>query len=157
MTPDQITLVKTSWEQVLVIQHQAAELFYQRLFTIAPDVRPLFKRDLAVQGPMLMATLNAVVSSLERLETMLPAVRNLARRHVPWGVKPEHYDAVGEALLWTLAQGLGPAFTAPVCRAWTAAYLALATVMKEAAYPAPCAAPRAVMSEAEVELLMPVR
>lgn len=136
MTPEQVMLVKRSWEQVLEIQHQAAALFYQRLITIAPDVRPMFTRDLAAQGSMLMATLNAVVSSLDRLEPMLPAVRNLARRHVPWGVKPEHYDAVGEALLWTLAEGLGPAFTAPVCRAWTAAYATLATVMKEAAYPA---------------------
>lgn len=135
MTPQQIQLVRRSWRLVVPIADTAAALFYARLFEIAPAVRPLFKRDLTRQGSMLMATLGGVVASLDRLHEVLPAARNLALRHVAWGVEAEHYDSVGEALLWTLEQGLGNAFTADVRDAWSAAYGALAGEMKAAAYP----------------------
>ena len=140
MTPDQIRLVQASWAKVQPFQAVAADLFYGRLFELAPDTRPLFKRDIHAQGAMLMSTLDMVVRSLHRLGDMLPAAQQLACRHVGYGVQPRHYDSVGTALVWTLEQALGAAFTPPLREAWLAAYGALAGVMKAAAYPAEAAA-----------------
>lgn len=133
MTPQQIQLVRDSFKLVLPIREQAAELFYGRLFAIAPETRSLFKGDIRTQGMKLMAALTMVVNSLDRLETVLDAVQTMARRHVHYGVTEAQYGTVGEALLWTLHQGLGDAFTAEVEEAWATAYGALAGVMIAAA------------------------
>ncbi|MBC7942191.1 MAG: hemin receptor [Chitinophagaceae bacterium] len=135
MTPHQIQLVRDSWQQVLPIQAAAADLFYGRLFELAPDTRPLFRRDIHVQGAMLMQTLDLVVTHLGRMDQVLPVAEQLARRHVGYRVQPHHYDSVGTALIWTLEQGLGEAFTPAVRQGWIAAYGALAGAMKAAAYP----------------------
>jgi nitric oxide dioxygenase len=141
LTPLQIELVRFTWQRVRPMADAAARRFYDRLFDIAPEVRPMFRRDLRAQGAMLMATLDTVVASLDRLGDVLPVAQQLARRHVGYGVMPGHYDLVGEALLWTLEQMLGDDFTASAHRAWQVAYGVLADAMKAAAYPAPAAAP----------------
>lgn len=133
MTPEQITLVKTTWSQVVPIKDKAAELFYAKLFELDPAVKPLFKTGTVEQGKKLMMSINTVVNSLDKIEAMVPIIQDMGRRHVGYGVKPQHYDTVGEALLWTLDTGLGPAFTPEVKEAWASAYTLLATVMKEAA------------------------
>jgi hemoglobin-like flavoprotein len=112
----------------------AAELFYDRLFEIAPQVRPLFRRDMKNQGRKLMTTLAMVVGGLKNLEAMMPAIAGLAVKHVNYGVTAEHYEPVGEALIWTLERGLGPAFTPQTREAWMTAYGALSAAMIEAAY-----------------------
>jgi hemoglobin-like flavoprotein len=133
MNHDQVTLVQSSFERVEPITEIAAELFYTRLFELDPSLRPLFHGDMKSQGQKLMTTLKLVVRGLEKPETILPAVRSLGQRHVAYGVKDEHYATVGAALLWTLGQGLGDAFTPEVENAWTTAYTLLAGVMQEAA------------------------
>ena len=134
MTPENIALVKNSWQQVLPIQKAAAELFYGRLFELDPALRPLFRGDLSEQGRKLMTMINTVVMSLDNLAPLLGAVEDLGRRHVGYGVTEAHYDTVGSALLWTLGKGLGEQFTPPVEAAWTTAYTTLASAMKQAAY-----------------------
>ena len=134
MTPEQIELVKSSWEQVKPISEQAAELFYGRLFDLDENLEPLFKGDMKEQGRKLMTMITMAVNGLTSLETIVPAVQELGRRHVDYGVKAEDYDVVGEALLWTLGQGLGDAFTDETKAAWTETYGLLAATMKEAAY-----------------------
>lgn len=134
MTPSQIAAVQTSFAKVVPIKDQAAALFYERLFTIDPPTRSLFKGDVAEQGKKLMAALAMVVAGLDRLETILPAVREMARRHVDYGVEDRHYDSVGAALLWTLEQGLGDGFTPETRTAWATAYATLADTMKAAAH-----------------------
>ena len=133
MTPQDIVLVQESWKSVLPIQAQAASLFYGRLFELDPDLRALFKSDINVQGAKLMAMLNTVIAGLTRLESILPAAQALAVRHVAYGVRPKDYETVGAALLWTLGQGLGPAFTPELQAAWTRTYGALSGVMIDAA------------------------
>ena len=133
MTPEQIDLVQNSFKLVAPIAEDAAALFYDRLFTLDPALRPLFKNDMKEQGRKLMQALSIVVKGLKRLDTILPAVQDLGRRHVHYGVRDEHYDTVGAALLWTLTQGLGDAFTPEVEDAWATAYGLLAGAMKEAA------------------------
>ncbi len=133
MTPDQIALIRSSWAGVVPIQEQAADLFYSRLFELDPSLRRLFKGDMVEQGRKLMMMLGTVVGSLDRLAALVPAVQSLGRRHADYGVKDSHYDTVASALLWTLQQGLGSAFTADVEAAWVSAYTVLAQTMKEAA------------------------
>ena len=134
MTPQQISLIQSSWASVVPIQDTAAGLFYQRLFALDPEVRPMFKGDMQSQGKKLMQALGFIVNSLTKLDELVPVAQDMAKRHVGYGVKAEHYDTVGAALLWTLEQGLGSAFTDDTRDAWAAAYGTLAGVMKEAAY-----------------------
>lgn len=132
MTPQQIELIKSSFAKVAPISETAAELFYGRLFTLDPGLKPLFKGDMKEQGRKLMAMLATAVANLNDLGSIVPAVQALGRRHNDYGVKPKDYQTVAEALLWTLEQGLGDGFTAEVKQAWTECYVTLANVMKEA-------------------------
>jgi hemoglobin-like flavoprotein len=132
MTPNQVELVQRSWKQVEPIAETAAELFYGRLFTIDPSLRVLFRGDMKEQGRKLMSMIAFAVKGLSRLEQIVPGVQALGRRHAGYGVKDEHYATVAAALLWTLEQGLGDAFSAEVRGAWTAAYVLLANTMKDA-------------------------
>lgn len=133
MNTTQIELVQSSFAQVLPIADDAAALFYNRLFELDPGLRPMFRGDMREQGRKLMAMIGAVVSGLKHLDRIVPGVRALGARHVAYGVRDEHYDIVGAALLWTLATGLGEGFTDDVRDAWVTAYTLLADVMKDAA------------------------
>ncbi len=133
MKPEQVKLVQESFAKVEPIAATAADLFYDRLFEIAPDVRPMFPDNMSEQKTKLMDMLGTAVNNLHQVEAIVPAVQELGRKHVGYGVKNEHYDQVGAALLWTLEKGLGDAFTPPVKEAWTATYGTLAGVMQEAA------------------------
>ena len=137
MTPEQVQLVQDSFAKVAPISETAASMFYDRLFEIAPEVKPMFPADMKDQRKKLMATLAVVVNGLTQLETILPAASSLAKKHVSYGVKATHYTPVGAALLWTLEKGLGPAWTPPTAEAWTAAYTTLSGFMISEAYDAP--------------------
>jgi hemoglobin-like flavoprotein len=132
MTPHQIELVQKTFAQVTPIASAAADLFYGRLFETAPAVRRLFPDDMRDQKRKLMMTLGVVVSALPQIDTLMPAVRALGQRHAGYGARAEHFAPVGAALLWTLAQGLGDAFTPEVKDAWTVAYGVLSATMIEA-------------------------
>lgn len=133
MDPRQIQLVQESFAKVLPIADLAAAMFYNRLFETAPKLKPLFKGDMQQQGKRLMSMIGVAVSKLNDLPGLVPALHDLGQRHVGYGVKPEDYAPVGGALLWTLEQGLGAAFTDEVKQAWTAVYGALATTMQDGA------------------------
>jgi hemoglobin-like flavoprotein len=131
MTPRQVALVRQSWMQLQPVADEAARMFYARLFETDPALRPLFRSDLAEQGRKLMGMLAVAIHALERIDS-LASLQDLGARHARYGVKPEHYPRVGEALLWALAQGLGGAFTVEVKEAWAAAYARLARRMQAA-------------------------
>jgi hemoglobin-like flavoprotein len=134
MTSKQIGLVKETWLGVAAISDQAAAIFYAKLFELDPELRPLFQQaDMQEQGKKLMQMIGVAVANLHKLDEVAPAVADLGRRHVDYGVKDADYDTVGHALLWTLGQGLGDAFTPDVERAWGETYGTLASVMKTAA------------------------
>jgi len=132
MTPRQIELVQKSWRQVMPISDTAAGIFYKELFRLDPALEPLFRGDMKEQGRKLVAMISAAVNGLPQLEDIVPVVEDLGRRHARYGVKPQHYDTVGAALLWTLGRGLGEAFTPDVRAAWTETYGLLAKTMKDA-------------------------
>ena len=129
-----IALVRASFARVATIQEATADLFYERLFVIAPKVHALFPADLSKQKRKLMQMITAAVKGLDRLEQLVPVVEDLGRRHTGYGVTDAHYDTVGAALLWTLEMGLGSAFTPEVKEAWTTVYGILASTMKNAAH-----------------------
>ena len=134
MNTDTINLVQQSFAQVRPNAAEAADLFYRRLFELDPDLRPLFTSDIGEQGAKLMDMIGVAVDGLDDLGAITPAVQDLGVRHRGYGVQSGHYDTVGEALLWTLDQGLGDAFTPDVRAAWVETYGLLASVMKDAAY-----------------------
>ena len=129
MTPTQKSLVQRTFAEVVPIADEAAALFYGRLFELDPSIRPLFKRDLGAQGKKLMQTLGYCVGKLDALDELVPAVRELGRGHVAYGVKEAQFQTVGAALLWTLEKGLGTAFTPEVKDAWATVYQILAATM----------------------------
>lgn len=137
MTPDQVTMVQESFKKVVPIAGTAADLFYNRLFEIAPEVRPLFPDDLAEQKKKLIAMLATAVTNLHQVDKIIPAVEDLGKRHVAYGVTDKMYEPVGAALLWTLEQGLGPEFTPELKGAWTETYVTLAGVMQKGAATVP--------------------
>ena len=134
LSAKQIQLIRESWQRVLPIKKQAAELFYGRLFELDPSVKPLFKGKLDFQGDKLMTTLNVVVNSLDDLSEVEEMLQAMGKRHIIYNVEAAHYETVGAALLWVLKQGLGDYFTEEVEEAWAIAYGLIATTMKEAAY-----------------------
>ena|SRR5690606_15583451 len=136
MTNEQINLVQMSFATIEPNAEATSAIFYNRLFEIDPSLRGLFKGDLGEQGRKLMQMIGLVVKSLGRIEEIVPAIRSFGARHAGYGVDDRHYQTVGEALLWTLKQGMGSAFTNDVKDAWAAAYGLLSQVMKEASAPA---------------------
>ncbi len=130
----EIELVQHSWASVEPIADAAAQLFYQRLFEIAPDTRQLFAAtDMAAQRQKLLTTIGLAVDKADRVDCLQPVLRELGRNHVKYGVQDHHYDCVGSALLWTLEQGLGTEFTGDVRAAWTVFYALVTGPMREAA------------------------
>jgi hemoglobin-like flavoprotein len=129
----QKALVQTSFAQVRPIADAAAALFYGRLFELDPTLRPLFKGDMEEQGRKLMEMIGLAVKGLDRPETLLPALAALGRRHAGYGVNERDYETVGEALIWTLEQGLGPSFTPDIRDAWVALYRFVSDTMREGA------------------------
>lgn len=133
MTPEKITLVQSTWAQVVPIADQAADLFYGRLFELDDSLKSLFPDDMTEQKKKLLQTLAVCVNGLNELGEIVPAVQALGKRHVDYNVKPEQYETVGAALLWTLEQGLGEAWNEEVAEAWADVYGILSSTMKEAA------------------------
>jgi nitric oxide dioxygenase len=133
MTNEQKNIVQTTFGQVADADALAAR-FYTRLFEIDPTTRPMFRGDMAEQRMKLMQTIAVVVSSLDKLDAIIPAVESLGKRHVSYGVTVEHWNSVGSALLWTLEDTFGDAFTDEVRDAWAAAYGLIAQTAIAAAY-----------------------
>jgi hemoglobin-like flavoprotein len=134
MTPEQIELVQNSFAKIRPAASDVAKLFYNRLFQIAPQVRPMFPENMDDQGKKLMAVLGTAVQSLTNLPALVPVLEKLARNHLAYGVEEAHYDVVGEVLLWTLEQGLGDDFTEETREAWVQTYAIVSQTMCNAAY-----------------------
>lgn len=129
VTPAQAAIVQETFRSIAPQADLAAKKFYNRLFDLDESLRPLFPDDLTPQRAKLTNTLAAAIDRLDRIDLLAPELEALGRRHASYKVKPEHYDTVGDALLWTLERGLGPQWTPDAAAAWTAVYTALATTM----------------------------
>jgi hemoglobin-like flavoprotein len=134
VTPQQATLIHDSFAEIAPESELVAAIFYDRLFEIAPQIRPYFRDDMTEQRIKFMATLSMLLNSLSNLDIVLPAAGKLAKRHVNYGVIPEHYPIVGQALLWTIQRTLGLNWTSDIAAAWTEAYCMLSDHMISEAY-----------------------
>src|SRR5688572_19466764 len=128
--PEQVAELRRSWQLVAPMADETTQLFYTRLFELDPSLRTLFHAEPAVQRRKLMDALTFVVANADRADELRPMLAALGERHVRYGVRAEHYAVVGEALLWTLDQGLGALRTTEARDAWVATYEFVATAMR---------------------------
>jgi hemoglobin-like flavoprotein len=134
MTPEHAQIVKRTWQLVVPIADTAADIFYERLFELDPDLERLFSGvDLASQKKKLLQALAATVANVEAPENLAPTLRALGSRHAGYGVADEHYGTVGRALLLALETGLQDKWSPAVAEAWTAAYGFVAKTMQAGA------------------------
>ena len=133
MNLQQIHLVRSTFAMIQPIAGDAAALFYDNLFRADPNLRNLFKGDMTHQGQRLMGMIGSALQLLDRPAALLPVLRSLGARHAGYKVRDEHYETVGTALLLTLEQGLGTAFTAEARAAWVDLYGVIARTMQEGA------------------------
>ena len=133
VTTKTIHALRTSFQRVEALGHIAALVFYKRLFELAPFMRPMFPDEIEDQSKKLMDVLAAALSMMERPEDLRITLEQLGARHVDYGVKREHYDIVGAALLDMLASVLGRDFSPTLREAWTTLYGAIATTMQAGA------------------------
>lgn len=136
MDDSSISLVRQSWEKVLPIAPQAGTLFYENLFALNPELRALFRGDMAMQSQKLMSMIAVAVDKLDDPASLIPVLQSMGKRHASYGVDDQHYETVGAALLTTLSQGLGEEFTAAVRAAWIDVYAVMSKVMIDAAHDA---------------------
>jgi hemoglobin-like flavoprotein len=137
LTQQQVEVLQSSFRILEPLGATAADLFYRRLFELDPSVVPLFKGNMNEQGRKFMQVLAVAVGGMSSLPTLAPVIRQLGARHAIYGVQPQHYESVRDALLWALARVLQDAYTEEVRTTWATAYAALAGVMKEAAWGRP--------------------
>lgn len=135
MNANKIALIRASFSLVLPASAAVGLLFYRNLFALDPSLKPLFPQDLTQQSAKLIQMLSAAVNALDALDDLLPVVQQLAKRHIHYGVRPQHYKTVGEALITTLVDGLGDALSPEAYIAWQELYLLLSETMIAAAYP----------------------
>lgn len=133
MTPEIKRHVQESWNKVVPIADVAGKLFYENLFDADPSLKALFRGDMEEQAAKLTTMITMAVSRLNDLDVLLPVLRSLGKRHAGYGVKEEHYQIVGAALLKTLEQGLGDDFQEDTRHAWTVVYGVMTDVMTGAA------------------------
>jgi hemoglobin-like flavoprotein len=135
MTERDIFIIKKSWSVFSSIDPKlVGEVFYGRLFLLIPELRSMFKTSMEEQYKKIVDTLNMIVSRLERMDELDDEIRQMAIRHAQYGVRPEHYKPVGDALLWMLEKGLGTDWTAETAAAWNKYYTLLSENMIKAAY-----------------------
>jgi len=135
MTERQIEEIRSTFRMIEPTANSAMVAFYERMFELDPAMRPMFHVTVEEQGKKLAQVIAIVVKSLDRMEEILPAVRELGARHGQYGVTEQHYGTGGAALLWTLEQGLGEAFTEEVKESWSLDYRTLTGAMMESAVP----------------------
>ena len=134
MTAQQIHLVKSSWKIFQSISPElVGDVFYSKLFMAEPAVRSMFHISKQEQSKKLIEMLNVIIGRLDRMEELTENIRQLAIRHVKYGVKRKHYAMIGDALLWTLQNGLGKDWNEEVKEALSACYKLLSQTMIDAA------------------------
>jgi hemoglobin-like flavoprotein len=132
MTPERIELIRKSFDAIWPVRRKLAESFFSRFFELAPDAKRLFPDDLERLHLKLMDMIAAIVGALDQRELFQSIISYTGQQHAQFGVKPSHFVAFGDALLWSLERQFGPAFTPELKEAWIELYDAVQTEMKRA-------------------------
>lgn len=133
MTPEQVKLIRTSFDSMWPVRDDIAKLCYGRFFELAPEAKALFKCDMERQRAKLMDMLAALVGSLDQQAIFQSIVTNSGRHHARFGVRPSQYDALGEALMWSFERKLGTSLTPDMLASWRVLYARVQTEMQKAA------------------------
>jgi len=141
LSPLQKHLIRRSFGVIAGQSEIIGQLFYARLFVLDADLRALFQHDMNEQVNKLMRMVALCVSYLDDEKTFITTIEELGARHVAYGVRDEYYSVVGEAFIWALSEGLGPAYTLDIQAAWTALYDLMAQVAIRGAHVAKSANP----------------
>lgn len=132
--PLNVDLLRSSFQSLAPKGEQLVDRFYTILFSKFPDVKPLFANTTqGEQGKKLLRSLSIVVQNLEKPDVLAPYLQGLGRMHVAFGTREAHYDAVGGCLIQAMAETAGPAWNAPLEKAWVEAYGVVASLMKAGA------------------------
>ncbi len=129
MTYQQISLVQKSMQEMIPMAKEAGELFYRRLFEIAPELRPMFKTDIPQQSRKLMTVLIHIIANLDQLDILEEELKDLGQKHLDYQVESEHYDILEEALLWTFEKKLEKSWNEELKEAWQSAYQKISAAM----------------------------
>jgi hemoglobin-like flavoprotein len=129
MTPEQLELVQSSYTALGGTAPEMARDFYARLFAADPTTRELFTESADTMAIKFADELGAIVEAITSYETFAPRVRDLAARHVRYGVQTRHYQPLGDALIATLAAHLGQQWTPELEAAWRRAYNLVSELM----------------------------
>jgi hemoglobin-like flavoprotein len=133
MTPEQIDLIRKSFDALWPIRRKLGEQFYDRFFELAPDTKSLFPSEMERQQLKLMDAIAAIVGALDKREMFQSIISHTGRKHAQFGVQPSHFVAFGDALMWGLQQQLGPMFTPELKHAWSVLYAEIQSEMMRAA------------------------
>lgn len=129
-----IKLLRDSFQAVAPKGDELMDVFYATLMERYPQVKPLFGSvDMKAQKKKLLASLVLVMNNLERPDDLTSALHGLGAKHVGYGAEAGHYDAVGECLLHALNTVAGELWNDELEHAWSDAYGAVASLMKEGA------------------------
>ncbi|GAA3121288.1 globin domain-containing protein [Streptosporangium carneum] len=132
MTID-IGLIRHSWLLVAPVAEKVTMHFYGKLFSEYPHIRELFPAAMDLQRDRLLRALTQVVLNLENGASLGDYLGQLARDHRKYGVRPEHYPAVGHCLVAAMRANAGGAWLPVYDEAWMTAYRYIAEVMIQAA------------------------
>jgi Globin len=101
---------------------------------IDPNADELLKsRRFIMHASYLIQMIDTALNMLgPDIELLTEIMTELGQKHVKYGVKPEYFPKMGIALLGTLEELLGEAWTEPVKEAWIETYAALSNDMIEA-------------------------
>lgn len=135
MTPEQVDLLRKSFDVMYPIRRDIADLCYSRFFELTPDARELFPSDMERQQIKLMDMIAALLGSLDQRPLFQSLITHSARRHARFGVQQAQYVAMGEALMWSLECKFGASFTPELREAWRALYDTVQVEMLRAANP----------------------
>jgi hemoglobin-like flavoprotein len=122
MTERNILIIKNSWSYMISLPDKPGVMFYEQLFEVAPQLIPMFKSDLEQQQNKFSDMVTYMVAKLQNMDDIQNEIDALAKRHVHYGAKPEHYQLVGEALISTMRNSLGDIWDEETSQAWTDLY-----------------------------------
>lgn len=129
-----VNLLRSSFEALRPQAPALVDRFYAILFERYPEVRPMFAHtDLPRQKQMLVQALALLIANLEKPGVLKDYLGSLGARHVRYGVRDEHYAAVGECLLAAMAEMAGPWWSPNLEREWAETYGAVASLMQQGA------------------------
>jgi len=132
VTKEQARIVNDTWKIITPISLKMGQEFYSRLFETNPELKPMFKSDPKDQAMKLMFMLSYLVHRLENIEELTSEIEKLARRHKGYGASEQHYEIIGNTLLWSLEQNLGDNWNEKTEQAWKSTYELISGLMIKA-------------------------